>query len=253
MNFNYVELTKKDAYLSLLGRVLGVLLILFSFAWCYLLGAPGGRNKTFAVVVTLVLTAVQTISFVLVTRTLHRLLSFYTPNVKGILKLGLTFICLYLPIFEIKYFISNKDDDFVVPGFIQPKINNSNSVFVSSMCFLYGLPLINANKLANAIKDEGYFSMADDDYDPAVIINTNIGLFMCLIKPTSLYVFKELDCDEQYNIPQDSKWMLEHSYDQTASAIIYEQDFDPLWDNEKTLGLDIVNALSELEKYYRTN
>lgn len=213
---------------------------------------PGGGNKAFSVIAALIFTAAQTISFLLIMRTLHRLLSFYTPNVKGILKLGLTFICLYLPIFEIKHLISNKDEDIVVPAFIQPRIGNSNGVFVSFMCFMDGLPLMNANKLANALKDEGYFSVADGDYDLAVTINSNMGLFMCLIKPTSLYVFKELDCGEKYNIPQDSKWRLENSYDQTTSAIVYEQDFDPFWENEKTLSLDIVSALTELEKHYQT-
>lgn len=249
MSFNYVELTKKDVYASLLGRLLGALLIAFPYFWYYVLGAPGGGNKIFAVVVALALTASQTISFLLIMRTLHRLLSLYTPNVKGILKLGLTFVCLYLPIFEIKYLISNKGDDIIVPAFIQPRIENSNSVFVSLMCFMDGLPLMNVNKLANALKDEGYFSVADDDYDPAVTINTNIGLFMCLIKHTSLYIFKELDCDEQYEIQQNSKWKIEHSYDQTTSAVVYEQPFDPLWENEKTLSLDIVNALTELEMF----
>ena len=115
-----------------------------------------------------------------------------------------------------------------------------------------GLPLMNANKLVNALKDKGYFSISDDDYDPAVTINTNMGLFMCLIKPTSLYIFKELDCDEQYEIQQNSKWKIDHSYDKTTSAIVYEQPFDPLWENEKTLSLDIVNALTELEKFHQT-
>ncbi len=251
MSFNYVELIKKNVYLSLLGRLLGALLIALPYFWYYVLGAPGGGNKAFSVIAALVFTAAQTISFLLIMRTLHRLLAFYTPNVKGILKLGLTFICLYLPILEIKYFVSNKDDDIVVPAFVQPRIGNSNSVFVSLMCFMDGLPLMNANKLANALKDEGYFSVADGDYDLAVTINTNIGLLMCLIKPTSFYIFKELDC-EQYDIPQDSKWRLEHSYDQTTSAIVYEQNFNPLWENEKTLALDIVNALTELEKHYQT-
>lgn len=250
MSFNYVELTKKDTYASLLGRILGALLIAFPYFWYYVLGAPGGGNRIFAVIVALILVAVQTISFLLIIRTLHRLLSFYTPNVKGILKLGLTFICLYLPIFEIKYLISNKGDDIIVPAFIQPRIENSNSVFVSLMCFMDGLPLMNANKLANALKDEGYFSVADNDYDPAVTINTNMVLLMCLIKPTSLYIFKELDC-EQYDIPQDSNWRFEHSQDQTTSAIVYEQDFDPFWKNEKTLALDIGMALTELEKYIK--
>lgn len=253
MSFNYVELTKKDVYSSLLGRALGILIISLPIVWCYVLGAPGGGNKILAVVVALVLTAAQTISFVLIIQTLHRLLSYYKPNLKGVFKLALAFVCLYLPIFEIKYLISNKDEDIVVPAFIQPRIGNSNGVFVSFMCFMDGLPLMNANKLSNALKDKGYFSVADDDYDPAVTINTNMGgLFMCLIKPTSLYVFKELDCGEKYNIPQDSKWRLENSYDQTTSAIVYEQDFDPFWENEKTLSLDIVNALSELEKHYQT-
>lgn len=251
--FRYVELTSRDVYTSLLGRLLGALLIAFPYFWYYVLGAPGGGHKILAIVAALFLTVAQTISFLIVMRTLHRLLSYYKPNLKGVLKLALAFICLYLPIFEIKYLISNKDEDIVVPAFIQPKIGNSNSVFVSLMCFMDGLPLMNANKLSNALKDEGYFSVADDDYDPAVTINTNMGgLFMCLIKPTSLYVFKELDCGEKYNIPQDSKWRLENSYDQTTSAIVYEQDFDPFWENEKTLSLDIVNALSELEKYYQT-
>jgi hypothetical protein len=222
------------------------------YFWYYVLGAPGGGNKIFAIVTALFLTVAQTISFLIVMRTLHRLLSYYKPNLKGVLKLALAFICLYLPIFEIKYLISNKDEDIVVPAFIQPKIGNSNSVFVSLMCFMDGLPLMNANKLADALKDKGYFSVADDGYDLAVTINTNIGLFMCLIKPTSLYIFKELDCGEQYDMPQDSKWRLEHSQDRTASAIVYEQDFDPLWESEQTLSLDIVNALTELEKYRQT-
>ena len=251
MTFKYVELTNRDAYASLLGRLLGALLIAFPYFWYYVLGAPGGGNKIFAVVAALLLTAAKTTSFVLIMRTLHRLLSFYTPNVKGILKLGLTFICLYLPIFEIKYLVSNKGDDIVVPAFVQPRIGNSNGIFSSLMCFIDGLPLMNANKLASVLKDEGYFSVADNDYDPAVTINTNMGLLMCLIKPTSLYIFKELDC-EQYDIPQDSKWRLEHSQDQTTSAIVYEQDFDPFWENEKTLALDIGKALTELEKYHQT-
>jgi hypothetical protein len=253
MSFNYVELIKKDVYLSLLGRLFGALLIALPYFWYYVLGAPGGGNKIFAVIAALVLTVAEAISLLIIMRTLHRLLAFYTPNVKGIIKLGLTFICLYLPIFEIKYFVSNKGDDIVVPAFVQPRIGNSNSVFVSLMCFMDGLPLMNSNKLANALKDEGYFCVADNDYDPAVTINTNIGLFMCLIKPTSLYVFKELDFGEKYNIPQDSKWRLEHSQDQTTSAIVYEQDFDPFLENEKTLALDIGKALTELKTYHRTN
>lgn len=254
MSFNYVELTKKDIYSSLLGRALGALLIGLPIVWHYVLGAPGGGNKIFAVVAALVLTVSQTISFVLIMRAIHRLLSFYTPNLKGVPKLWLTFILLYIPIFEIKYLLSNdKYEDIIVPGFTQPRIGNSNSVFVSLMGFMDGIPLMSASKLADALKGEGYFSVGDDDYDPAVSINTNIGLLMCLIKPTSLYIFKELDFDEVYNMPQDSKWKLEYSSDQTTSAIVYEQDFDPFLENEKTLSFDIIDALSELKKHFQTN
>ena len=65
MTFKYVELTNRDAYASLLGRLLDALLIAFPYFWYYVLGAPGGGNKIFAVVAALLLTAAKTTSFVL--------------------------------------------------------------------------------------------------------------------------------------------------------------------------------------------
>lgn len=84
-----------------------------------------------------------------------------------------------------------------------------------------------------------------------ITINTNLGVFMCVIKPTNLYIFKELEYGEVYDIPQDSAWVLEHSQDQSASAVVYEHNFNPLFESEKSLSLKIVWALSELEKVYK--
>lgn len=111
------------------------------------------------------------------------------------------------------------------------------------------MKLVKANKLANALKEECYFSSVDDE--SLITINTNMGLFMCVIKPTNLYIFKELEYGERYDLPQDSAWVLEHSQDQSASAVVYEHNFNPLFESEKSLSLEIVWALSELEKVYK--
>ena len=248
----YKELRLKDVYLDIVGRFLGVFTLAFPFIWFYGLNAIGSGNKIFAIISALILTVMETFSFCFIMKGLYKLIHHYTKYT-GVLRILICLFALYIPYLEIRYLIKDKYTDIIiVPAFIQ-KIKGINIIFCSFITFVDGIPELNAIQFSEEIKNFGFFSTANSEYD-AVSIATNTGEFLCMLdKIGKIYMFRELGQNERYILPTENcDWKIEISFDDNTSAVLLEFSYDPFFETEKTLALDIVNALTELEKYHQT-
>ena len=249
INFpRYTQITSKDILLSFFGRVLGVLAKILPYIWFYFMNGVNSGNECFAIIGALLLTAAKVIAVYLVLKTLYKLANCYIKYT-GIRRIMACLFAFIIPCLEIRYLFKDKNNDIVVPAFIQ-KIKDMNVIFCSFFCFIYGLPNININALAEELKKLGFFSMVRNEYDSAISISTNLGIFCLLQENSRVYMFKELEDGESYTIPANSDWIVEASSDCSSSAILLDYAYNPFVETEKTLANTIAKHLQELKEFY---
>lgn len=132
-----VNLTKKDVYIDLTSRLSAFILALF---YPTLILSLPINNCTLFMLFVLPIGAWSVIS-----RTLHRLLSFYHPKTLGLRKIGLYCIMLVFPVLEFRFLVKEKTEEIImVPSFFQPiyfvcKAFGECTLFSSIVCFVFGV------------------------------------------------------------------------------------------------------------------
>lgn len=113
---------------------------------------------------------------------------------------------------------------------------------------------INANKLADGIKEK-YFAKAEDD-SPDIMISSNTGtLVTLLIRESSVYMYVLLgeggELPMDITLPSNSNWRIEKSSDGKSGALVCEVFFAPCsigtGNVETELAEIIIDFLDELQ------
>ena len=116
-------------------------------------------------------------------------------------------------------------------------------------CEPRSLLAINAKKLAEGIRQKDYFAQSVDADAPSILIPTNLGTVILLIKPSSVYMFIFLEREEgswpmNFSLPHDCHhWHIEQSDDGNSGAIVSEVVFYPCLINSNHRETDIADIL----------
>lgn len=122
-------------------------------------------------------------------------------------------------------------------------------------CEPRSLLAINAKKLAEGIRQKDYFAQSVDADAPSIVIPTNLGTAILLIRPASVYMFILLEHEEgtwpmNFSLPPDCHWHIEQSSDGNSGAIVSEVVFYPCLiknaNSESNIADIIVSYLEEL-------